>query len=43
MDLELLCCCYLFSNKVCEFVASAGTLCAVVQEELLMLLMVMFP
>ena len=44
VDLELLCCCNLFSNEGCEFVVSAGTSCIVVQEELLMLLtMMMFP
>ena len=43
VDLELLCCCNLFSNKGCEFVVSAGTSCTEVQEELLLLLMLMFP
>ena len=32
LDLELLCCCDLFSNKGCEFTVSAGTSCTVVQE-----------
>ena len=43
VDLELLSCCNPFSNKGCEFAVPAGTSCTVVQEELLMLLMVMFP
>ena len=43
VDLELLCCCNLFSNKSCESIVSAGTSCTVVQEELLMLLMIVFP
>ena len=43
VNLELLCCCNLFSNKRYEFVVSVGTSCTVVQEELLMLLMIMFP
>ena len=32
LDLELRCCCDLFSNKGCEFTVSAGTSCTVVQE-----------
>ena len=43
VDLELLGFCNLFWNKGCEFVVSAGTSCIVVQEELLMLLMIIFP
>ena len=35
MDLGLLCCCNLFSNKNCEFVVSAGSSYTMVQEELL--------
>ena len=43
VDLELLCCCNLFLNIACEFVVSAGTSSTEVQEELLMLLLIMFP
>ena len=42
VDLELLCCCILFSNKGCGFIVSAVTSCTLMQKELLMLLMIMF-
>ena len=37
VDLELLCCCNLFSNKGCEFAVSAVTSCTVVQKSKLTL------
>ena len=40
VDLDLICCCNLFSG--CEFVVFASTSCKVGQEDLLMLLMIMF-
>ena len=42
VDIELFCCCNLFSNKGFEFVFSAGTSCKVMKEEFLMLLMIIF-
>ena len=42
IDIELLCCCNLFSRKGCEFVVSARNPYRVVQKELLILLMIMF-
>ena len=42
-DIEYLYCFNLFSNKCYDFIVSAVTSCIVVQEELLMFLMIMFP